>query len=226
MKKIAATALSVFVCATLSICGLSACGGTTKGPTNVLDHYSLALKAKKYDQAYALMSEQFRARHSKEEFVRMMKENAREVGETANRLKAAHKAFKVTAEFRYGLGDTMRLVRQNGQWRIASNPIHFYSHASPREALRSFIRAYNLKRWDVMLMFVPDKYRKRMNIDKVKKQFHGDDREAMASMMNMLEANIDEPIQDKGNEARMPYGEKYEVTFLREDGKWKIQDLD
>ncbi len=221
MTKIAVKAL--FGLATLA---MVACGGPTKGPTNVLEHYSVALKTKKYAAAYALMSEQFRARHSKEEFVRMMRENAREVRETASRLKASHKAFKVTAEFRYGLGDTMRLVRQNGRWRIATNPIHFYSHATPRDALRSFIRAYNLKRWDVMLRFVPNKYRKRMNVDKVRQQFHGDHREEIASMMNMLEANIDEPIQDKGNEARMPYGDRYEVKFLREEGQWKIQDLD
>ena len=221
MKKTVVTTLIGLTCV-----AVVACGGSTKGPTNVLDQYSLALKSKKYESAYLLMSEQFRARHSKAEFVRMMKENAQEVGQTAKRLKTTHKAYKVTAEFRYGLGDTMRLVRQNGRWRIATNPIHFYSHATPRLALRSFIRAYNLKRWDVMLRFVPNKYRTRMNINKVREQFHGTHRERIASMMNMLEANIDEPIQDKGDEARMPYGDQYEVKFLREEGQWKIQDLD
>lgn len=220
MKTIALTVLCGLVWAA------AACGGPTKTPTTVLQQYSLALQKKNFDVAYALMSEQFRARHSKEEFVRMMKENDREVRETAQRLKRAHKAFKVSAEFRFGLGDTMRLVQQNGRWRIATNPIHFYSFATPREALRSFIRAYNLKRWDVMLRYVPNKYRQRMNVEKMKKQFHGDNRESVASMMSMLEANIDEPIQDKGNEARMPYGDHYEVKFLREEGRWKIQDLD
>lgn len=210
----------------LGCMALVACGGKTKGPSTVLDQYSLALQTKKYEAAYELMSEQFRSRHSKAEFVRMMRENAREVGATASRLKAAHKTYKITAEFRYGLGDTMRLVRQNGQWRIATNPVHFYSHATPREALRSFLRAYKLKRWDVMLRFVPNKYRTRMNAEKVQNQFHGPNREDVASMMHMLEANIDEPIQDKGNEARMRYGDRYEVKFVREEGQWKIQDLD
>jgi len=221
MKTIAITALCGVAIATAV-----GCGAPNKAPTTVLQQYSLALQQKKYDVAYALMSEQFRARHSKDEFVRMMKENDREVRETANRLKRAHKAFKVSAEFNYGLGDKMRLVQQDGRWRIATNPIHFYSHATPREALRSFIRAYNLKRWKVMLRYVPNKYRKRMNVDKMRKQFDGDNRESVASMMSMLEANLEQPIQDKGNEARMPYGDHYEVKFLREEGQWKIQDLD
>jgi len=45
-------------------------------------------------------------------------------------------------------------------------------------------------------------------------------------MMNMIRANLDEPITDKGNEARMPYGDRFEVKFVLEEGKWKIQDLD
>jgi hypothetical protein len=48
----------------------------------------------------------------------------------------------------------------------------------------------------------------------------------MEVLMNMLEANIDEPIEPKGNEARMSYGERYEVKFVKEDGAWKIKDLD
>ena len=51
-------------------------------------------------------------------------------------------------------------------------------------------------------------------------------REQMEVLMNMLEANIDEPIEPKGNEARMSYGERYEVKFVKEDGAWKIKDLD
>jgi hypothetical protein len=120
----------------------------------------------------------------------------------------------------------MRLVREDGRWRIASNPIQFYSLATPRDALRSFIRAYRLKRWDVMLQFVPAKYRERMSVEKMREQFDGVRREEIASMMNMLEANIDEPIEDKGTEARMPYGDRYEVKFVREEGLWRVQDLD
>ena len=204
----------------------SACSAPAKGPSSTLDRYSAALKSKDYATAYELMSASFRAKHSKDEFIRMMQENQREVGETASRLQGSAEQMEITAEFRYGLGDTMRLVRENGGWRIATNPVAFYSHATPRDALRSFVRAYRLERWDIMLRFVPNNYRERMDVNMLREQFTGIHREEIEVMMNMLEANIDEPIEDKGNEARMPYGERFEVQFVREDGKWKVKDLD
>lgn len=207
----------------VSVIFAAGCRPARTGPSRVLNNYRAALEHQSYGAAYALMSEAFRAKHSREEFVRMMKENDREVKETVARLGSAPPQVTVSAEFRYGLGDTMRLVREHGRWRIASNPVQFYSQDTPREALRSFVRAYRLKRWDVMLRFVPDKYRKRMTVDKLRGQFEKQDQ--IASMMNLIEANLDDPITDKGNQARMPYGDRYEVKFVREDGVWKIADL-
>ena len=77
-----------------------------------------------------------------------------------------------------------------------------------------------------MLRFVPDKYRDKMDVEKMKTQFQGANTEQMEVIMNMIEANIDEPIDPRGNEARMSYVEKYEVKFGREGGAWKIKDLD
>lgn len=173
-----------------------------------------------------MMSESFQAKHSREDFVRLMKEHGDEVAETAQKLSTQRKEVEVTAEFVHGLGDSMRLVQEDGEWRVAANPVSFYSQATPRDTLRSFVRAYTLKRWDVMLRFVPTKYRERMTVETMREQFEGAHREEIEGMMNMIRANLDEPIADKGNEARMTYGERYEVKFVLEEGQWKIQDLD
>jgi hypothetical protein len=77
-----------------------------------------------------------------------------------------------------------------------------------------------------MLRFVPNKYREKMDVPKMREQFAGAHQQEVAIRMNMLEANLGEPIVDKNNEARMPYGERYEVKFQREDGDWKIKDID
>ena len=205
---------------------LVACGGSKSAATGALDRYGQALRDQDYESAYELMSSSFRAKVSREEFVRMMKDNPSDVRETARRLDKKPQRMEISAEFEYGLGDTMRLVQEGGTWKIASNPLSFYDQSTPRDALRSFLRAYRLERWDVMLRFVPDKYREKMDVEKMKTQFQGPNREQMEVLMNMLEANIDEPIEPKGNEARMSYGERYEVKFVKEDGAWKIKDLD
>jgi hypothetical protein len=214
--------LGLLVAASVSI----GCGGKAQGPEATLDAYRTALASKDYAAAYDLMSSDFRERHSRDEFVRMMKENPKEVADTVDQLGRTRESMVIQAELRYGLGERLRLMREGGGWRLATNPIEFYSQATARDALRSFLRAYRLKRWDIMLRFVPNQYRERMNEDTLRRQFDGEQAGEMAERMKALEANIEAPITDKGDEARMPYGDRHEVTFVREDGLWKLQDLD
>ncbi len=122
-----------------------------KGPNETLDKYSTALKAHDYAAAYDLMSSSFRGKVSRDDYVRMMRDNANEVTETADRLRGRHTSIEVSAEFEYGLGDQMRLVQESGRWRVATNPLAFYDQSTPQATLRSFIRAYRLERWDIIL---------------------------------------------------------------------------
>ncbi len=212
---------------TLSLVAALAAGcGSNKGPSTTLDKYGRALKNHDFGGAYDLMSSGFRGKVSREDYVRMMRDNPREVGETADRLRGKRGSMEVSAEFEYGLGDTMRLVQEDGRWRISTNPLGFYDQSSPKAALRSFIRAYRLERWDVMLRFVPNSYREKMDAAKMKAQFTGPSKEQMENLMNTLEANNDEPIIERGNDARMSYGDRYTVQFVKEDSAWKLKDLD
>jgi hypothetical protein len=206
---------------------LAGCGGRGGGPAGALDAYGDALRARDYAAAYGMMSEAFRAKYSRDEYVRMMKEGGRDATETADRIAHGHRAVEITAELSYGYGDTMRLIQEDGAWRIATDPLEFYGQATPRDALRSFVRAYRLKRWDVLLRFVPTRYRERMTVQQIREQFAGEQRESIAVMMKSIEANLDAPITMAGRaEARMAYGEQAEVKFTLEDGRWKVQDLD
>jgi hypothetical protein len=203
----------------------AACSHAT-GPHQALDRYGAALKNHDFAAAYDLMSSSFRGKVSRDDYVRMMRDNGREVNETADRLRGRKGSIEVSAEFEYGLGDTMRLVQEAGQWKIATNPLAFYDQSTPKAALRSFIRAYRLERWDVMLRFVPNSYREKMDASKMQAQFTGPSREQMENLINTLEANVDEPVVERGNDARMSYGDRYTVQFLKEDGAWKLKDLD
>ena len=204
---------------------LAACGGN-KGPSQTLDNYGRALKNRDFGKAYDLMSSSYRGKVSREDYIRMMRDNVREVDETADRLRGKKGSMEVSAEFEYGLGDKMLLVQEDGRWKIATNPLAFYDQSTPRNALRSFLRAYRLERWDVMLRFVPSSYREKMDVAKMKAQFQGPSREQMENLVNTIEANVDEPIVERGNDARMSYGDRFTVQFVKEDGAWKLKDLD
>jgi hypothetical protein len=219
-KPLVRTVLLIGACLAALACGRA------KGPSQTLDKYGRALKNHDYAQAYDFMSSSFRGKVSREDYVRMMRDNPREVDETAERLRGKHGSLEVSAEFEYGLGDQMRLVQEGGKWRIATNPLGFYEQSTPKGALRSFIRAYRLERWDVMLRFVPNQYREKMDAEKMKAQFRGPSKDKAESLMNTLEANVDEAVTERGNDARMSYGDGYEVKFVKEDGVWKLKDLD
>jgi hypothetical protein len=209
----------------LWLAALAACSHGN-GPNQTLDRYGTALKNRDFAAAYELMSASFRGKVSRDDYARMMRDNGREVNETADRLRGKKGNLEVSADLEYGLGDTMRLIQEGGQWRIATNPLAFYDQSSPKAALRSFIRAYRLERWDVMLRFVPNSYRDRMDAKKMQAQFTGPSREQMETLINTLEGNVDQPIDERGNDARMRYGDRYTVQFLKEDGAWKLKDLD
>src|SRR5499433_1979074 len=111
--------------------GAAACARGT-GPDQTLDRYGIALKNHDFAAAYDLMSSSFRVKVTREDYVRTMRDNNREVNETADRLRGKKGSMEVSAEFEYGLGDTMRMVQEDGQWKIATYPLGFYDQSTPK----------------------------------------------------------------------------------------------
>ena len=78
-----------------------------------------------------------------------------------------------------------------------------------------------------MLRFVPKAYAELMDVEKMRGQFTGERKDAMAQLLNALEANVDQSIDEVGpGEARMRYGAGQQVTFVKEDGRWRLKDLE
>src|SRR6187397_1658678 len=86
-------------CLIAAALALGAGCGRSKGPSQTLDKYGRALKNHDFGQAYDLMSSGFRSKVSREDYVRMMRDNPREVDETAERLRGKHGSLEVSAEF-------------------------------------------------------------------------------------------------------------------------------
>jgi hypothetical protein len=195
-------------------------------PTAAVDAYVAALEAGDWSRAYDLLSARYRREHTREEFVRMMRESQAEARETAARLRAGARRVEVEARLDYGdPREELLLVEEGGAWRIAGDPLLFYPQDTPSRALRSFLRAVHLQRWDVALRFVPSDYRAHMTEADVAAEFEGERREENEAILRLLTANADNVIEVQGDLARMPYGDRYEIRFKREDGIWKIEEL-
>jgi hypothetical protein len=205
-----------------------ACGGVSADrPLSAVDGYVAALRGGDFGRAYQFMSARYRREHSRDDFIRMMKDSPQEVRQTADRLTASDRKVDVSAKFVYDdLRDELPLVFEGGSWRIASDPLEFYPQDTPAHALRSFVRAAELKRYDVLLRFVPNQWRAEMTEAKVREQFEGDKKDDVAQMIRLITANLDNAIEQEGDKAHMTYGDRYDVKFIREDGVWKIKDPD
>jgi hypothetical protein len=212
----------------LVVIALAACASNASRPLAAVDDYVGALRSGDFGKAYDLMSEKYKRDHTREEFVRLLKESPGEVNQTILKLTSSNRRVDVEARFVYDdLRDELDLVAEDGGWRIAGNPLDFYPQDTPQHALRSFLRAVETKRYDVVLRFVPDAYKdKQMTTDKIKEQFEGDKKEEIDQMIRLLTANLENPIEQNGDSARMPYGAHSEVKFKLEDGVWKIDDPD
>ncbi len=203
------------------------CGPSSHSPEAALHSYAQALREGKVGQAYGLMSAEFRAKHSREDFAAMIRDNKLEAEQTAERLSVEEGSIAIRAELNYGYDEVLQMRKEGGLWKISTNPLMFYSQATPRDTVRSFVRAYTLKRWDIMLRFVPSKYRENMTVEMVKKQFDGPKKDEMREMMETVRVNLNAPTSDtqSENQARIRYGETYEVELEREQGLWKIKRL-
>lgn len=135
-------------------CGSSAI--VQQGPSDTLRAYAQALREGRVDDAYRLLSDDAKRSMSLEAFRRAAKENPQEIKEIAQAVSRPASDPVVTATVNMPNGDELLLVYENGKWRIDAAAIDLYSQATPRQALAGFLRAYERKRYDVILRYVPD----------------------------------------------------------------------
>lgn len=193
----------------------------------VLNAYYMALQAGRYDRAYDQMSSSFRQKFTREQYIRLLQEDPAWLKQNIQRLSSGPSKIQMTARAQYANGEFLAMVEEGGAWKISVDPTDFYSQRSPREALHSFIKAVDRRRFDVLLRFVPTQWAAKMTTKMMRDAWDGTKKEEVATLLQNLKANQDAAIRLLGQDrASMPYGDKHEVRFIREDGLWKIEDPD
>lgn len=207
---------------------LSGCSGVAASatPEGTVAALASALRDGRVADAYSLMSERYRRRVSYEEFERYFREYPAEVRETARALSEQRGRAEQEAVVDYGEGETLRLAREGGDWRVATDVVDFYDQSTPRATLRSYVRAMERRRYDVVLRFVPAADREGMTEERMREAYEGEGREEIERQLASLRASLDNPIEEVGDRATMVYGDRFRVQFVREDGVWRIEDLD
>jgi hypothetical protein len=208
----------------LAICGCP--GPAAETPEGTVAAFASALRDGRTGDAYSLMSESYRRRVSREEFERYFREYPTEVRQTGRALSARRGRAEQEASVQYGEGETLRLVREGGDWRVATDVVDFYDQSSPRAALRAFVRAMERRRYDVVLGLVPEADREGMTEERMREAWEGEGREDVERLLANLRASLENPIEEVGDRATMAYADRFRVQFVREDGLWRIEDPD
>jgi hypothetical protein len=216
--------LAVYVSFAIAV---SACAARVKepeSPANVVRAFARALSDGKLDVAYGLMSSDYRQRVSFASFQQTLEANPQELSETSNRLSHVTADARVIAVLPSLDGHPLELTQESGRWSLASDVIEFYDQSTPRAALRSFVNAMKRRRYDVVLRLMPEADKEGVTTESMEKAWGHSARGDVERMLSQLENQLDAPIESTGNRATMPYADHLRVQFLREDGRWKIED--
>jgi hypothetical protein len=193
-------------------------------PEETLIAFSRALNQGRYEQAYALMSADYRQRVSFEQFQRQLSENPQETLAVSNALSHVRAPATQQAVVRYDDDGELTLLRSGERWYIGTSVVDFYDQSTPRAALRSFVRAMERKRYDVVMRLIPEADKEGITTDRMEQAWGGEEREQIERMLSALREHLDAPIEVVGNRATMPYGQHMRVQFVRDGADWKIED--
>lgn len=209
-----------------ALVGATGCSGSSATPDTTVRAFSEALRANRPRDAYDLLSEDYRQRTTFEEFEAYLTDHPDEARDIATLLTRIDGDAEVSAIVRYADGQELALVQEDGVWRITGNPANLYDQTTPRAAVRSFVRAMERRRYDIVLRLVPNASREGMDEARLRESFEGEGREEIERLLASLRANLDNPIEEVGDRATMSYGEGAAVQLVLEDGLWKIEDPD
>jgi hypothetical protein len=206
----------------------TACAARSQGasPKGTLTAYAAALRDGQIRDAYTLLSDEAKKSIPFEAFKTMVEENPEEVKQLAQALNRPSGTARVTATVTAPGGEALLLVYEDGAWKIDASAIDLYNQDTPQAALLAFVRAYDNKRYDVLMRFVPDAKRQGLDPNVLKNAFEGEQRDEVERLTQALKASLSTAkIERIGDRATMSYGAGGTVELVREHGRWRIEEF-
>ena len=109
---------------------------------------------------------------------------------------------------------------------IEPSAIDLYSQVEPRVAIASFVRAFDNRRYDILMRFVPDDKREGLDANALRRAWEGEQKNEMRQIVRALDAALPTArVEQIGDRATMAYGAAGTVELVRERGLWKIEDI-
>ncbi|KIG18151.1 hypothetical protein DB30_01655 [Enhygromyxa salina] len=111
-------------------------------------------------------------------------------------------------------------------WRFASDPTEYFGQSTPREALRSLVRASREGRWDVMLDLAPRRYRMGLSEQDLTLAWtEGPQAPALNEARDRLAERLAGTIRADAHQAILDLGDGEFARLEREKDRWVVVDF-
>lgn len=111
-------------------------------------------------------------------------------------------------------------------WRFSVDPTDVYAQATPRQALRAFVRASRAGRYDVLLQLAPRRYRVGLSVERLEKAWtQGERAKVLKASRDRLAEHLADPIVADAHEAALDMGDEHVARLEREGDRWVVVDL-
>lgn len=209
--------------------GSVGCAATPRSsdPQDTLTRYAAALRRGDAETAYTLLSEDAKNRIPFEHFKRTLNEKPEELEPLVAQLERPGSSVRITATVTAADGESLLLVYEDGAWKADLSAVQLYSQATPLRTLSSFVKAYEARRYDVLLRFAPVEHREGLTEALLKKAWEGEQQREMAELVAALKGVLPTArVEMQGDDrATVAYGVTGAVHLLQEDGVWKIEEF-
>jgi len=216
--------------ARLLACALSGlvlgCAHRPEGPAAAVAAFGAAVARGDLPAAYALTSTEFRQRIPFQAFAAGFKAGGAEPATMGQRMVAESARIAPRVEIELSFGERVPMLLEDGRWRIDGPVYEAWGQGTPRAALRTFVRALDEGRYDVVLRLVPNRYRAGLSVDELRAFWEGARKKEHAALLAELRASLNAPIVESEDEAHLPSPSGREIRLVREGGQWKVEDPD
>ncbi|PRP90596.1 hypothetical protein ENSA5_63990 [Enhygromyxa salina] len=125
-----------------------------------------------------------------------------------------------------GNDEVVEAVWTDKGWRFASDPTAYFGQSTPREALRSLVRASREGRWDVMLNLAPRRYRMGLSEDDLSLAWtEGPQAQALQDARDRLAQRLAGTIRADAHQAILDLGDGEFARLEREKDRWVVVDF-
>jgi hypothetical protein len=203
----------------------AACAHAPVSPGDALAAFGAALARGDLRAAYAMTSADLQRRLPFEAFAAGFKGAAADPVTLGRRIAAEAPRVAPRVEVELAAGERVPLVFEGGGWRVDGPVYEAWGQETPRAAIRTFVRALDARRYDVLLRLVPDRLRGGLTPDRLRAFWEDSDADAHRRLLAKIRAAVAAPLVESGDEAHAPLPDAGEVRLVREPGGWKIEDL-